>query len=235
MQDVYSPINEGKKVLDFSTIIQKVYFFMAAGLAVTGITAVITTNNLYLLLFSFQHFYILAILEVALVLFLGSRINKMGTGTCAVAFFGYAILNGFTLAPIFLVYTQSSIAVTFLIAAGVYIAGAIYGKTTNRSLTSLGAYLTMGLCGIIVASLVNLLIRSNVLDFFISLVGVALFIAITAVDTSRIYQISNRAEETGLNDAETNNKISIACALTLYLDFINIFLKLLRFFGKRKR
>ena len=236
MQEVYSPINEEKKVLDFSTIMQKVYFLMAAGLAVTGITALITTNNLNLLLFSFQRIWFLAIAEIVLVLLLSTRVEKMGKAACSIAFFAYAIINGITLAPIFFVYTESSIATTFLITASMFVASAVYGKATKKDITSLGNYLVMGLWGIIIAGIVNILIRSNMVEFAISVVGVVLFIMLIAVDVKTIHQFSRDIERKGLGDSDDEKiaKVSIMGALTLYLDFINLFLKLLRFFGKRR-
>ena len=236
MQEIYSPVEEEKRVLDFSTIMQKVYFLMAAGLAVTGITAVIATNNLNLLIFSLQKFWFLAIAEIILVLFLSTRVEKMGKVTCSIAFFAYAIINGLTLAPVFLYYTESSIATTFLITASMFVASAIYGKTTNNSLTSLGSYLVMGLWGITIAGFVNILIRSNLIEFMISVIGIILFIVLIAVDVKTIHQFSSYVEKTNLgeDDNEKIAKISIMGALTLYLDFINLFLKLLRVFGKRR-
>ena len=236
MQEIYSPIKEEKRVLNFSTIMQKVYFLMAAGLTVTGITATITTHNQNLLIFSLQNFYFLAMAEIILVLFLSTRVKKMGKATCSIAFFSYAIINGFTLAPVFLYYAESSIATTFLITASIFVASAIYGKTTNKDITSLGNYLAMGLWGIIIAGLVNILIKSNMLEFIISVIGIVLFIVLIAVDVKKIHQFSSDIETTDLEDDDNEKiaKISIMGALTLYLDFINLFLKLLKLFGKRK-
>ena len=227
-----SPIQEETKSYDFSTVLQKVFSMMTLGLAVTGITSLIVSNNLTILAFVIETWTIWLIAELLLVIILSLNIRKMGTGTCTLTFFLYAIVNGLTLSTIFLAYTYSSIASTFFITAGMFGAAALYGKVTQKDLTKFGSFLMMGLFGIIIASIVNIFIQNNMLNFITSIVGIIIFIGLTAYDIQKIKAFSI---EIGAGDSEKFTQVVVMGALNLYLDFINIFLKLLSLFGKRRR
>ncbi len=174
-------------------------------------------------------FFVLIIAELGMVFFLSARISKIQATTATSLFLGYAFLNGLTLSMIFLAYTSSSIASTFFITAGMFGAMAIYGLVTKRDLSGLGSFLFMGLVGIIIASIVNIFLKSSSLYWVISLLGVFIFVGLTAYDVQKIKKIG---EDGIMDQGEVMvRKGAIMGALTLYLDFINLFLMLLRFFG----
>lgn len=227
-----SPIREETKSYDFSTVLQKVFSMMTLGLAVTGITSLIVANNLTILAFVVETWNIWLIAELLLVIILSLNIKKMGTGTCTLTFFLYAIVNGLTLSTIFIAYTYSSIASTFFITAGMFGAAALYGKVTKKDLTKFESFLMMGLFGIIIASIVNIFIQNSMLNFITSIVGILIFIGLTAYDVQKIKAFSI---EIGAGDPEKFTQVVVMGALNLYLDFINIFLKLLSLFGKRRK
>jgi hypothetical protein len=177
-------------------------------------------------------FYGLIIAELALVFTLSARVAKMKASTATAMFIGYAALNGLTLSFIFLAYTQSSIASTFFICAATFVACSIYGMTTKRDLTSLGGFMTMGLIGIIIASVVNLFVRSSGMSMIISYVGVLVFVGLTAYDTQKLKTMA--LSQPADLDAGVIRKGAIMGALSLYLDFINLFLMLLRILGNRE-
>jgi FtsH-binding integral membrane protein len=208
---------------------------MAAGLALTGIVAfgVATNPRLLQMFFSSQFtFFAVIIAQLVLVMFLSARVMRMSVGMATICFAAYAALNGVTLSLIFLVYTGSSIASTFFITAGTFAGMSVFAVTTKRDLSAIGSYLIMGLWGLIIASVVNIFLKSSGLDWLISLVGVAVFIGLTAYDTQRIKRWN---QETGLSsDESVFVRLSILGALHLYLDFINLFLYTLRLFGKRR-
>ena len=173
-------------------------------------------------------FFGLIIAELVLVFFLSARIRKISKTTAGIAFIGYSIINGLTLSSVLLVYAGTSVARVFVITALLFGVMTVYGMTTKSDLMSAGRYLFMGLVGIIIASLVNIFLRSSGLDWIISLVGVALFTGLTAYDTQKVIRAS-----AGADDSEAYSKIAIIAALELYLDFVNLFLYLLRLFGKK--
>jgi FtsH-binding integral membrane protein len=216
---------------DASTIfLAKVFNWMAIGLGLTGIVAWFTASTgLAMQLVASPLFMILIIAELGMVFFLSARISKIQATTATGLFLGYALLNGLTLSMIFLAYTSSSIASTFFITAGMFGAMAVYGLVTKRDLSGLGSFLFMGLVGIIIASIVNIFLKSSSLYWVISLLGVFIFVGLTAYDVQKIKRIG----EEGIMEQgeEMVKKGSIMGALTLYLDFINLFLMLLRFFG----
>jgi FtsH-binding integral membrane protein len=216
---------------DASTIfLAKVFNWMAIGLGLTGIVAWFTASSgLAMQLVASPLFMILIIAELGMVFFLSARISKIQATTATGLFLGYALLNGLTLSMVFLAYTSSSIASTFFITAGMFGAMAIYGLVTKRDLSGLGSFLFMGLVGIIIASIVNIFLKSSSLYWVISLLGVFIFVGLTAYDVQKIKKIG----EDGIMEQgeEMVKKGSIMGALTLYLDFINLFLMLLRFFG----
>ncbi len=226
------PMRETQTQVRVNSFIQGVYNWMALGLGLTGLVAFFVANSPTLLQLIFGNkliFFGLIIGELALVFTISSRVHKMEASTATKLFILYAALNGATLAVVFLSYTASSIASTFLICAATFGACSIYGMTTKRDLTSLGGFLFMGLIGIIIASVVNIFIGSSAVSMIVSYIGVFIFIGLTAYDTQRLKTMALTQPE-GL-DADVIRKGSILGALSLYLDFINMFLFMLHIFG----
>ena len=210
--------------------VTRAFVWMTLGLAITGLTALfVADSNLIEVIFSSGSFWMLVIAELAVVWFLSSRIMKLSMPVATVAFAVYSLLNGVMLSPIFLVYTGESIASTFFITAGTFAAMAIFGYTTKRDLSSRGSYLMMGLIGLIIASLVNMFVGSSLLMWVISYLGVLIFVGLTAYDTQRIKEMIAQS----VGDEEQTKKVALLGALNLYLDFINLFIYLLRLFGRR--
>ncbi len=214
-----------------STIfLAKVFNWMALGLGITGIVAFVTANtSLAAAIVGSPLFFVLIIGELGLVFYLSARIQKIQASTASSLFLGYSVLNGLTLSVVFLAYTNSSIAATFFITAGMFGAMAIYGLVTKRDLSGWGSFLFMGLIGIIIASIVNIFLKSSGMSWMISIIGVLVFTGLTAYDVQRIKKIGEDGIMT--QGTEAISKGAIMGALTLYLDFINLFLMLLRFFG----
>jgi FtsH-binding integral membrane protein len=214
-----------------STIfLAKVFNWMAVGLGITGLVAFATANTgLAMSIINSPLFFVLVLGELGLVFYLSARIDKMQATTAAGLFVGYSVLNGLTLSVVFLAYTSASIAGTFFITAGMFGAMAIYGLVTKRDLSGLGSFLMMGLVGIIIASIVNIWLHNSSLYWTISVIGVLIFTGLTAYDVQAIKRIG----ENGILEQGEDmvKKGSIMGALRLYLDFINLFLMLLRFFG----
>ncbi len=212
-----------------STIfLAKVFNWMAIGLGLTGVVAMfVASSGLAVKLQPFFMFIMIA--ELGLVFFLSARINKIEAATATGLFIGYAALNGVTMSMIFLIYTSSSIAATFMITAGMFGAMAVYGFVTKRDLSGMGSFMFMGLIGIIIASVVNIFMQSSALYWAISLIGVFVFVGLTAYD---VQKIKTMGEQGIMEQGEAAvQKGAIMGALALYLDFINLFLMLLRFFG----
>jgi hypothetical protein len=208
----------------------KVFNWMAVGLGITGIVAYFTAHtSLAMTIIGSPLFFILMIGELGLVFYLSARIEKIQASTATSLFVGYSVLNGLTLSVVFLAYTSSSIAGTFFITAGMFGAMAVYGLVTKRDLSGWGSFLFMGLIGIIIASIVNIFLKSSAMYWVISLIGVFIFTALTAYDVQSIKKIGE--EGIMAQGEEAIRKGSIMGALRLYLDFINLFLMLLRFFG----
>jgi len=217
-----------------NSFIRSVYNWMAIGLGITGIVAyyVANTESLRQLIFGNQIlFFGLIIAEFGLVIAISARIQKMQASTATALFVLYSALNGATLSMIFLIYTASSITSTFFICAGTFVACSIYGWTTKRDLTSVGGFMVMGLIGIIIASVVNIFLRSPAMYMIISYIGVIVFVGLTAYDTQHLKNMA-ATQPDGL-EAGVVRKGAILGALKLYLDFINLFLMLLRIFGNR--
>ena len=214
-----------------STIfLAKVFNWMGIGLAITGVIAYLTAaSGLALQLAASPLFMILIIGELGLVFFLSARVDKIQAATAQGLFVGYAVLNGLTLSMIFLAYTRTSIAGTFFITAGMFGAMSVYGLVTKRDLSGMGSFLFMGLIGIIIASIVNIFLQSSAVYWVTSMIGVLVFVGLTAYDVQRIKTMG----EQGImaQGDQMIRKGAIMGALTLYLDFINLFLMLLRFFG----
>jgi len=214
--------------------IRSVYNWMAIGLALTGFVAYYVSQSetmLRLILGNRMIFFGLIIAQLALVFSISARVQKMQASTATGLFVLYAALNGAMLSVIFLVYARSSIVSTFFICAATFIACSIYGMTTKRDLTSLGGFMMMGLFGIIIASVVNLFVRSTGMSMIISYIGVFVFIGLTAYDTQKLKTMA-LSQPAGL-EAGIVRKGAILGALSLYLDFINLFLMLLHIFGRR--
>lgn len=213
--------------------VRSVYNWMCIGLALTGFVAFYVSSNetISRLVFGNQIlFFGIIIAELALVFSIAGMINKMSAGTATGLFVLYSVLNGVTLSFIFLAYTRSSIYSTFFICAATFLACSIYGWTTKRDLTSLGGFLFMGLIGIIIATLVNMFVRSSAVSMVVSYIGVFVFIGLTAYDTQKLKNMA-LTQPAGL-DGGVVRKGAILGALSLYLDFINLFLMLLRIFGQ---
>jgi uncharacterized protein len=212
--------------------VRSVYNWMAIGLAVTGFVAYYVANSPEMKSLIFGNtmiFYGLIIGELALVFTISARVNRMKAATATGLFVLYSALNGATLSFIFLVYTQSTITSVFFICAATFVSCSVYGWVTKRDLTSIGGFMTMGLIGIIIASVVNMFVRSQGMSMIISYIGVFVFIGLTAYDTQKIKTMAV-TQPAGLESGAIR-KGAILGALTLYLDFINLFLFMLRIFG----
>jgi hypothetical protein len=208
---------------------------MAIGLALTGLVAFYIASTPALLELIFRNqilFFGLIIAELALVFVISARIQRMQASTATGLFILYSVLNGVTLSFIFLIYTRASIASTFFVCAATFVACSIYGWTTKRDLTSMGGFLMMGLIGIIIASVVNIFVRSSAMHMIISYIGVLVFVGLTAYDTQNLKAMAvSQPTDAG---ASVVRKGAILGALKLYLDFINLFLMLLRILGNRE-
>jgi len=221
---------------DAATIfLAKVFNWMAIGLGLTGITAFMVFNSdaAKQLIFGNQIvFYGLIFGELGMVFYLSARIQKMSAQAATGLFVAYSVLNGATLSAIFLAYTATSIASTFFIAASMFVVMAVYGTVTKKDLSSMGSFLFMGLIGMIIAAVVNMIIGSSMLSWVISAVGVLVFTGLTAYDVQKISQIG----ASGIMDSggAAIRKGAIMGALALYLDFINLFLSLLHLLGDRR-
>ena len=214
-----------------STIfLAKVFNWMAIGLGLTGMIAFFTAQSgLAMSIVRGPVFFILILAELGLVFYLSARIDKLQPGTATGLFVGYSVLNGLTLSTIFLAYTKASIGGTFLITAGMFGAMSVYGLVTKRDLSGMGSFMFMGLIGIILASIVNIFLHSSTLYWSISVIGVLVFVGLTAWDVQKIKRIG---EQGIMQQGEAAiRKGAIIGALALYLDFINLFLMLLRIFG----
>ena len=216
----------------------KVYNLMALGLAITGVAAYLGFNfavqdgqltQFGVLLFQSPLRWVVILAPLAAVFFLSFRINRMSVAAAQTTFWVYAALVGLSLASIFLVYTQSSITQTFFVTAASFGALSLYGYTTKRDLSAMGSFLIMGLFGLIIASIVNIFLASSALQFAVSVIGVLIFAGLTAYDTQRIKELYYEAD-----GADVAGRKAIMGALTLYLDFINLFMFLLQFMGNRK-
>jgi len=213
--------------------VRRVYNWMGLGLATTAVVSLYTASNSKLLTWIFGNpmiFFGLIIAELGLVIALSAGINRMQAATATIMFFLYSALNGVTLSAIFIAYTSASIANTFFVTAGTFGAMSLYGYTTQRDLTSWGSFLTMGLIGVILASLVNFFFKSEAVYWLVTYAGIIVFVGLAAYDAQKIKAMALQ----GFGDEESERKGAVIGALQLYLDFINLFLLLLRIFGRRK-
>lgn len=212
------------------TFIRSVYAWMFAGLLLTAAASlwVVQSDAMKVLIFGNPAMrWVLMFAELGLVMYLSFRITKMSSGTAAATFLVFSLLNGLTLSAVFLVYPQADIFRAFLTAAGMFGAMSVYGMVTNRDLTSWGSFFFMGLIGIIICSLINFFLHSSALAFAISLIGVFVFLGLTAYDTQKLKAYATAPE--------LRENLAVYGALALYLDFINLFLMLLRLFGGGNR
>ncbi|ACN15658.1 putative cold-shock inducible membrane protein [Desulforapulum autotrophicum HRM2] len=227
-----SSLSNATTLVRVNSFIRSVYNWMAIGLALTGFTAFYVSGNETLMRAIFGNPVLLFGLifgELGLVFYLSARVQKIQASTATALFVVYSILNGVTLSSIFMVYTSTSIVSTFFICALTFSVCSVYGMVTKRDLTSMGGFMMMGLIGIIVATLVNMFFRSPAMSMLISYVGVIVFVGLTAYDTQKLKNMA-MTQPADLSGAVVR-KGAIMGALTLYLDFINLFLMLLRIFG----
>ncbi len=211
----------------------RVYSWMTGGLGITGFMAMYVASSetmRNIILGNSIVFYGLIIAQLGLVIYLASRVHKMSASQAQGVFILYAGLTGMTFSSIFLMYTAASITSTFMVTAGTFGAMSFYGYTTKKDLTSWGSFLFMGLIGIIIASLVNLFLQSSALHWIVTYAGVLIFVGLTAYDTQKIKEMNILGNE----GTDEDTKEAISGALTLYLDFINLFLMMLRLMGDRR-
>lgn len=217
----------------FPALMRKVYLWMTLALAITGICAygVATSPSLMQLIYTSRGaIWVLLIAELGLVFYTTARINHLSLSTATTLFAIYSALNGVTLSAIFLAYTLTSVASVFFITAGTFAATALYGYTTRRDLSKMGSILFMALIGLILATVVNMFLHNSMLTLVLSYVGVVVFVGLTAWDSQKIRQMLAMQPDM----SEGSQKVALMGALTLYLDFINLFLYLLRIFGKER-
>ena len=222
----------------------KVYNYMTTGLLLTGLVAyffgkasivtnelgqIIGVTSIGALLFGSPLKWVVMLAPLGFVFYLSARINKMSVSSAQITFWIFSAIMGLSLASIFIVYTQASIARVFFISSGTFAAMSLYGYTTKKDLTKLGGFLFMGLIGIIIASLVNLFFQSSALHFATSVIGVLVFVGLTAYDTQSIKNMYYAGDSESVG-----GKKALMGALRLYLDFINLFIMLLRLFGQRR-
>ncbi len=226
-----NPVLEGFQSA-YRVLMRKVFLWMTLALAVTGLTAYYVASNaglLYAIFSSKGLFWGIIIAELALVFILSARIMKMSFATAGIMFVAYSVLNGITMASIFAVFTMESIASAFFVTAGMFGVMSFVGFTIKKDLGSFGSFFFMALIGLIIASVVNVFLGSSVLYWVVTYVGVLLFVGLTAYDTQKIkHMLMTYGDE--VNDQ--TQKLALLGSLSLYLDFINLFLYLLRIFGR---
>lgn len=216
-----------------SALMRKVYVWMTLALVITGFTAyAVATSPGLLMAIVGNRFVLLGLIvaELALVVGISGAINRLSLAVATLMFVLYSVINGATLSVVFLAFTMSSITSVFFITAGTFATMALVGYTTKKDLTSMGRMLFMALIGLVIATVVNMFMRSSGLDMILNYVGVLVFVGLTAYDTQKIKEQLMMADNMG----EAAQKVALVGALTLYLDFINLFLYLLRILGKRE-
>ena len=233
MQDSLRTMSVDAVAAEQQRFMVRVYNWMTAGLAITGFMAFYVSNNETIMSIIFGNPImpiVLMIAQIGLVFWLASRVMQMSVSLATGVFMLYAGLTGITFSFIFVVYTSASITSTFLVTAGTFGAMSLYGYTTKKDLTSWGSFLFMGLIGIIIASVVNMFMQSTMMHMIITYAGVLIFVGLTAYDTQKIKEMNILGNE----GTDEDTKEAIRGALTLYLDFINLFLMLLRLMGDRR-
>lgn len=217
-----------------AVLMRSVYTWMTLALVITGLTAMYIAKSMTIINMMMQNqfmFFGVIIAEVLLVMYLSARIHKISFTSATLMFIAYSILNGVTLSILFIVYTMSSIATTFFVTAGTFGVMALVGYVTKKDLTRIGSLCTMGVIGLIIAMVVNMFLHNSMMDMVISCIGVLIFVGLTAYDSQKIKQLLGGSD---IEVNETTQKIALMGALTLYLDFINLFIYLLRLLGDRK-
>jgi len=223
------PVEAGERITAF---LRSVYAWMAGGLAVTAVTAMVVASSPAIVLAIAGNralFWAIIIAQLGIVLVLSGRVNRMASSTASMLFIAYSALTGLTLSFVLLAYTGESVGTTFVVTAGMFGALAGFGTVTSRSLAGWGQFLFMGLVGVLIASVVGIFWQSNALQFVITFVGVIVFTGLTAYDAQKLKAMALATPE------GQSGSYAIVGALTLYLDFINLFLMLLRIFGGRRR
>ena len=216
-----------------ATLMSNVYLWMTLALVITGLTAMVTAKSEALMTFIFTNNWALIalmILQLGLVFYFSARINRMSFSTATAVFILYSAITGLTFSSIFVVFSMSSIATTFFITAGMFAAMALVGSFTKKDLSGMGKFALMALIGLIIAGIVNMFLRNAMMDFIVSGIGVLVFAGLTAYDSQKIRQMLQMQSEIN----ESTQKLALFGSLSLYLDFINIFLYLLRFFGSSR-
>ena len=216
-------------VIVIQKAMQQVYLWMTAGLMVTGAVATSLYNSGAVKSLG-SMMIVLLLVQIGVVFFLSARINKMAPTTATILFLAYSALSGVTLTPIFYAYTLSSIGTTFFVTAGTFAPMALYGATTKRDLTGMGSMLMMALVGLVIASVVNIFLGSGLMSLVISAAGVLIFVGLTAYDVQSLTRMAQN-----VSTEDDTHRFAIIGALKLYLDFINLFLFLLRFLGTGRR
>ena len=211
-----------------TTVMKRVYFKMTLGLLVTAFTAFWCASTASFMTFYLTHSWLMWVLiaaEFGIVIGLSGAIQKMSSSAASALFYLFAVINGLMFSTIFLAFSPDAIVKTFFITAGTFGAMSVYGYFTDRDLSKMGTYLIMALFGLIIASLVNIFLKSSGLDWIVSIIGIIVFVGLTAWDTQQVKNMSQYATP------DQAGRLSTIGALSLYLDFINLFLYLLRFFG----
>ncbi|MDB6060289.1 MAG: ybhL [Verrucomicrobiaceae bacterium] len=240
-RDSYSNSRSPTDDAGLRAYLAKIYSYMAGALVITGVVAMLAANSPAFLnaIYAMQGEaivgmkplgWLVTLAPLGLVLWLSFGMQRMSLAAVQASFWTYAVLMGMSLSVLFIIYTGTSIARIFFITAGLFGSMSLYGYSTKKDLTSWGSFLMMGLVGLIIASVVNIFLKSSALQFTLSAIGVLVFVGLTAYDTQKLKQLYYQRSE----DRETNGKVAIFGALTLYLDFINIFINLLSLFGNRR-
>lgn len=233
-EEVVTSYEIDKTQTAFGTLMRKVYVWMALALTVTGLTSLYVATNESIMYSLFQHNGIvwgLFIAELVIVFALSGAIHKMSFMTAGILFVLYSVINGVAFSFIFLAYTMESITSTFLVTAGTFAAMSMVGYFIKKDLSALGKILIMSLIGLIIASIVNIFLQNSTLMWVVSYAGVLIFVGLTAYDTQKIKKMFF---EYGAELNEETQKLALLGSLTLYLDFINLFIYLLRIFGDRR-
>jgi FtsH-binding integral membrane protein len=215
-------------------ILKSVYLWMTCALVISGLTAMVVANNASMIeaLFSSRApLIIIFIAQFGLIWFISARIGSISFLTATLLFLAYSILTGVTLSSIFLLFTAESLSSVLFITAGTFAAVSLYGFITRKDLSSWGSILIMALMGLLIASVVNIFLKSELMYWIVSYVGEIIFVGLTAYDTQKIKTMATAMHSA---DEDSRNKIALLGAITLYLDFINLFLYILRIFGRRK-
>ena len=220
---------------DTNVLLNSVYQWMMVGLLISALSAFMVVHSatmLHLLFGNPYMIWVLFLIELGLVIAISAGINKMDVSTARVLFILFSIVDGMTLASIFIVYTEASIATTFFIAAATFGVMSLYGYFTDTDLSSWGNLLFAALIGLIIAMVVNFFLKSPAFEWWLSVIGVIIFVGLTAYDTQKIKALGEAMAEDG--DPQSLGRVAIVGALTLYLDFINLFILMLEFFGNRR-